>query len=142
MTDPFDLDRFVQAQDPVLAEVRRELRDGRKRTHWMWFVFPQLRALGRSPTALRYGIASLAEAQAYMAHPVLGPRLVECTALVVAVEGRSVHEIFGSPDDLKFRSSMTLFAAASPDAGIFARAIRRHFGGAPDPRTTELLPGD
>ena len=129
----------MQAQDPVLAEVRRELRDGRKRTHWMWFVFPQLRALGRSPTALRYGIASLAEAQAYMAHPVLGPRLVECTALVVAVEGRSVHEIFGSPDDLKFHSSMTLFAAADPGAPAFRGALDKYFGGASDASTAERL---
>ena len=96
MADPFDLGRFVRAQDPVLDQVRRELADGRKRSHWMWFVFPQLRGLGRSATARRYGIGSLAEAQAYLAHPVLGPRLVELTGLVNRVEGRSVHEIFGS----------------------------------------------
>jgi len=139
MADPFDLERFVQAQDRAIEDVLRELRDGRKRTHWMWFVFPQLRALGRSPTALRYGIASPAEAQAYMAHPILGQRLMECTTLVLAVQGRSVHGIFGSPDDLKFRSSMTLFSSARPDLDVFAKAIRRHFNGAPDPRTTELL---
>jgi len=139
MPDPFDLARFVTAQDPVMAEVRRELRAGRKRTHWMWFVFPQLRALGRSPTALHYGIASLAEAQAFMAHPILGLRLIDCTSLVLALDGPSIHEIFGSPDDQKFRSSMTLFAAASPDADVFAEAIRRYFGGQPDPRTKELL---
>ena len=96
MADPFDLERFVRAQEPVIADVRRELRAGRKRSHWMWFVFPQLRALGRSPTAQRYGIASLAEAQAYMAHPVLGPRLVECAELVRAVQGRSAHEDRGA----------------------------------------------
>ncbi|GGG50449.1 hypothetical protein GCM10010964_42170 [Caldovatus sediminis] len=139
MADPFDLERFVRAQEPVIADVRRELRAGRKRTHWMWFVFPQLRALGRSPTAQRYGIASLAEAQAYMAHPVLGPRLIECAELVRAVQGRSAHEIFGNPDDLKLRSSMTLFAAARPEAAVFAEVLRRYFGGEPDPLTTELL---
>jgi len=139
MADLFDLERFVRAQEPVIADVRRELRAGRKRSHWMWFVFPQLRALGRSPTAQRYGIASLAEAQAYMAHPVLGPRLIECAELVRAVQGRSAHEIFGSPDDLKLRSSMTLFAAASPTAAVFADVLRQYFGGEPDPLTTELL---
>lgn len=139
MADPFDLERFVRAQEPVIADVRRELRAGRKRSHWMWFVFPQLRALGRSPTAQRYGIASPAEAQAYMAHPVLGPRLVECAELVRAVQGRSAHEIFGSPDDLKLRSCMTLFAAARPEAAVFADVLRQYFGGEPDPLTTELL---
>jgi uncharacterized protein (DUF1810 family) len=139
MPDPFDLERFVRAQDPVIAEVQRELRNGRKRTHWMWFVFPQLRALGRSSTALHYGIASLAEAEAFMAHPVLGKRLVACTELVLAVEGRLAHDIFGSPDDLKLRSSMTLFASARPDAGVFAEALRRYFDGAPDPLTIEVL---
>ena len=111
MPDPFDLDRFVQAQDPVLAQVRRELGEGRKRSHWMWFVFPQLRGLGRSATARHYGIGSLAEARAYLAHPALGSRLVECTGLVNRIEGRSAHQIFGGLDDLKFHSSMTLFAA-------------------------------
>jgi uncharacterized protein (DUF1810 family) len=139
MADPFDLERFVQAQDPVIADVQGELRAGRKRTHWMWFVFPQLRALGRSPTAQHYGIASLAEAQAYMAHPLLGPRLSECSELVHAIQGRSAHEIFGSPDDLKLRSSMTLFAVACPEATVFADVMRQYFGGVPDPLTTELL---
>ena len=139
MADAFDLERFVQAQDPVMAEVWRELRAGRKRSHWMWFVFPQLRALGQSATAQHYGIASLAEAEAYMVHRVLGPRLVECTELVLAVEGRSATEVFGRPDDLKLRSSMTLFAAAAPGAGVFAEVIRRYFDGMPDPRTMELL---
>ncbi|MGK7871522.1 DUF1810 domain-containing protein [Falsiroseomonas sp. E2-1-a20] len=115
MNDKPNLDRFVQAQEPVIDQVRRELRAGQKVTHWMWFVFPQHRALGRSSTAKRFGIASLAEAQAYMAHPVLGPRLVECVDLVLAVGGRSANQIFGSPDDLKFRSSMTLFSIALSD---------------------------
>lgn len=139
MADPFDLERFVQAQDPVLDAVRRELQAGRKRTHWMWFVFPQLRALGRSPTAQRYGISSSVEAQAYMAHPVLAPRLVECAELVLAVPGRTAHEIFGSPDDLKLHSSMTLFAAAAPGKQVFGEVIREFFRGQPDPLTTELL---
>lgn len=139
MADPFDLDRFVQAQEEVMPAVRRELAAGDKQTHWMWFVFPQVRALGRSGTAQRYGIASLAEARAYLAHPLLGARLVECTKLVLAVEGRSVHEIFGRPDDLKFRSSMTLFAAADPTVAVFTDALAKYFNGVPDSMTTELL---
>ncbi|MGK7864657.1 DUF1810 domain-containing protein [Falsiroseomonas sp. E2-1-a4] len=137
--DPFDLARFVQAQDPVMAEVQLELRQGRKQSHWMWFVFPQLRELGCSATARYYGIASLAEAQAYAAHPLLGQRLVDCTALVLSVPDRSAHAIFGSPDDLKFRSCLTLFDAAWPEQAAFAAALRRHFGGAADPLTLELL---
>ncbi len=139
MAGPFDLDRFRQAQDPVLAQVRLELGDGRKRTHWMWFVFPQLSGLGHSPTARHYAISSLAEAQAYLAHPVLGPRLVVCTELVNKVEGRSIHQILGSPDDLKFRSSMTLFAVAQPDASVFREALDKYFGGTLDPLTTKKL---
>ena len=139
MADAFDLDRFVRAQDSVMAEVRRELGEGRKRSHWMWFVFPQLRALGRSATAQRYGIGSLDDARAYLAHPVLGPRLVECTGLVNRVEGRSVHEIFGGPDDLKFHSSMTLFASADPEAPVFREALGKHFGGELDAPTVEKL---
>ena len=139
MADPFDLARFVRAQDPVLDQVRRELSDGRKRSHWMWFVFPQLRGLGRSATVLRYGIGLLAEAKAYLAHPVLGPRLVECTGLVNRGEGRSIHQIFGSPDDLKFRSSMTLFAPADPEALAFREALGKHFGGVLDALTVEKL---
>ena len=122
-----------------MAEIRRELGAGRKRSHWMWFVFPQLRALGRSPTAQHYGMASLAEAQAYMTHPILGPRLLECAELVHAVRGRSAHEIFGSPDDLKLRSSMTLFAAARPEATVFAEVLQQYFGGEVDRLTTEFL---
>ena len=139
MSDAFDLDRFVRAQDPVLDQVRHELAEGRKRSHWMWFVFPQLRGLGRSATAQHYGIGSLAEAKAYLAHPVLGPRLVECTELVNRVEGRSVHQIFGGPDDLKFHSSMTLFASADPEAAVFRGALAKHFGGALDALTAEEL---
>ena len=139
MSDAFDLDRFVRAQDPVLDQVRRELGEGRKRSHWMWFVFPQLRGLGRSPTAQHYGTGSLDEARAYLAHPVLGPRLVECIGLVNRVEGRSAHQIFGSPDDLKFHSSMTLFAAADPEALAFREALGKHFGGALDALTVEKL---
>ncbi|SDB73023.1 DUF1810 domain-containing protein [Belnapia rosea] len=139
MNDLFDLERFVRAQGPVMADVHRELRAGRKRTHWMWFVFPQLRSLGRSSTAQHYGIASLAEAQAYMAHPLLGPRLMECTELVCAVQHRSAREIFGSPDDLKLRSSMTLFAAAQPEATVFADVLHRYFEGRADQLTIELL---
>ncbi len=122
-----------------MDQARRELGEGRKSSHWMWFVFPQLRGLGRSPTALRYGIGSLAEARAYLAHPVLGPRLAECAGLASRVEGRSVHDIFGSPDDLKFRSSMTLFALAQPGPSVFREALDKHFGGEPDPLTVELL---
>lgn len=141
MSDPFDLARFVQAQEPVLPQVRRELAAGAKRTHWMWFVFPQLAGLGYSAMARHYGIVSLAEACAYLAHPVLGARLLDCTSLVNAVEGRTIAQILGGPDDLKFRSSMTLFAAADPDAPVFREALSRYFGGVPDPRTTGLLSG-
>lgn len=135
--DPFDLERFVTAQRPVVGAVMDELAAGRKRTHWMWFVFPQLRDLGRSTTARHYGIAALDEARAYLAHPVLGPRLKRCTELVLAAKDRSLHDIFGAPDDMKFRSSMTLFAVAG--AGPFARAITALCGGRPDQRTLDLL---
>lgn len=139
MADPFNLDRFLKAQDPVLTQVRMELQAGRKRTHWMWFVFPQLAGLGWSTAAQRYALASLEEARSYLAHLVLGPRLIECTALVNAVEDRSAHQIFGNPDDLKFHSSMTLFALAQPDERAFSDALRKYFGGAPDRLTTEKL---
>ncbi len=139
MTDRFDLDRFVQAQEPVIAQVRAELKVGRKATHWMWFVFPQLAGLGFSQRAQFYAIASLDEAKAYLVHPVLGPRLVECTGLVNAVEGRTAHDIFGSPDDMKFHSSMTLFALADPDVPAFGTALQKYFGGRRDTRTLDLL---
>ena len=141
MDDPFDLERFVRAQDPVLPEVRRELREGRKRTHWMWFIFPQLRGLGRSAMAHHYGIGSLQEARAYLAHPLLGPRLLECTRLANTAPGRSAHAIFGSPDDLKFRSSLTLFAEAAPEEPQFREALARYFDGEPDPATLRILQG-
>ena len=140
MSDAFDLARFVQAQDPVLERVRGELREGRTRSHWLWFVFPQLRGLGRSAMAQHYGIGSLAEARAYLEHPVLGPRLIECVEAVNRIEGRSAGQIFGSPDDLKFHSSVTLFARARPGASVFRDALDKHFGGEPDPLTVELLP--
>jgi len=123
----------------VIKQVRAELRVGRKATHWMWFVFPQLAGLGFSQNAQFYAISSLDEAKAYLAHPVLGPRLVECTETVNRVEGRSAHDIFGSPDDMKFRSSMTLFSLAGPDEPAFGKALRKYFGGGKDGRTLELL---
>jgi uncharacterized protein (DUF1810 family) len=139
MPEQFDLDRFVRAQEPVITEVRAELKAGCKTTHWMWFVFPQLAGLGFSQRAQFYGIASLEEARAYLAHLVLGPRLLECIGLVNSVEGRTAHDIFGSPDDMKFRSSMTLFALADPDAPAFGAALAKYFDGRRDPRTLELL---
>jgi uncharacterized protein (DUF1810 family) len=140
--DPHDLARFVAAQAPVWPQVRAELQSGRKRSHWMWFVFPQLRGLGRSAMAERYGIVSRAEGAAYLAHPLLGARLVECTTLMLAAAaGQSALAILGSPDDVKFRSSMTLFAAvAEPrQAAPFSAAIARYFAGRPDPATLALL---
>lgn len=138
MTDPFDLKRFVDAQAAVYPHVVSELRQGRKQSHWMWFIFPQLAGLGHSAMAQRYALSSRDEALAYLGHAVLGPRLRECTALVNAVEGRTIREILGSPDDLKFRSSMTLFAAVSPEPE-FAAAIKKYYGGTPDRDTLELL---
>jgi uncharacterized protein (DUF1810 family) len=140
MTDPFDLRRFVDAKTPVYAHVLSELRQGRKQSHWMWFIFPQLAGLGLSPMAQRYALSSRDEAMAYLGHGILGPRLRECTALVNAVEGRTIREILGSPDDLKFRSSMTLFAAVSPEPE-FAAAIGKFYDGRPDQKTLELLGG-
>jgi len=134
-----DLERFVQAQAPHLDAVRAELAAGRKRTHWMWFVFPQLRGLGRSTLAQHFGLGSIDEARAYLAHPVLGPRLRECVALVLAVPDRSAHEIFGSPDDLKLRSCLTLFREVDGEQGVFARALARFFADGPDPSTVRQL---
>ena len=139
MNDPYHLRRFVDAQDPVYERVCTELRNGRKTSHWMWFVFPQLRGLGQSQMAHAFGISSRAEAEAYLKHPVLGARLRECTRLVNLVEGRSIEEIFGYPDDLKFRSSMTLFAQVSPDDDIFVKALQKYFGGVPDQLTLDRL---
>lgn len=142
MLDPHDLQRFVDAQRSVYGRIVRELGEGRKRSHWMWFVFPQVAGLGSSAMARRYALADLAEARAYLAHAVLGPRLVECTTLVLAVDGRSAHQIFGSPDDLKFRSSMTLFGCAAGDrvpGSVFQRALETYFDGAPDSMTLARL---
>jgi uncharacterized protein (DUF1810 family) len=136
---PFDLERFVSAQNPVYDRVCAELRKGRKSSHWMWFIFPQLRGLGLSAMAEKFGIASRAEARAYLNHPVLGPRLSECTALVNQIEGRSVEQIFSYPDDLKFRSSITLFASVAPSDHLFLDALEKYFAGEPDARTVELL---
>lgn len=138
MTDPFDLERFVTAQDPVFRAVEAELARGRKQTHWMWFVFPQIAGLGFSAMSQRYAIGSRAEAKAYLAHPVLGARLIECTGLVLAVQGRSINAILGAPDDAKFRSSMTLFGAVS-DEPIFGAALARYFAGERDAATLEIL---
>jgi uncharacterized protein (DUF1810 family) len=139
MTDHFHLQRFVEAQEPVYEEVRRELRAGRKQSHWMWFVFPQIAGLGQSPTSRRFAISSLAEASAYLAHPVLGQRLNECATLALGVEGRSAPDIFGPVDAMKFRSSMTLFAKAGPPGGVFERCLEKYFAGAPDPATLARL---
>lgn len=140
-SDPFDLKRFVDAQAPVYRSVVDELRGGRKRSHWMWFVFPQLRGLGSSPMAARYGIASLDEARAYLRHDLLGPRLHECTQLVNQVQGRSIAEIFGSPDDLKLCSSMTLFARATNDNQDFVTLLNKYYDGQEDQLTVARLTG-
>ena len=139
MTDPFELQRFVDAQAPVYADVLDELRAGHKTSHWMWFIFPQRTELGRSTIARHYGIGSLAEAIAYLAHPLLGQRLLECTGLMLAVRFKTALEILGSPDDLKFRSCMTLFRAAKPGLPIWDAALTRYFGGKGDVATIALL---
>lgn len=136
---PEPLARFLDAQGPVYARVTEELRAGRKASHWMWYVFPQLRGLGWSPLAQHYGISGLAEAQAYLVHPVLGRRLEECVRLVLAVEGRTAEQIFGHPDVLKFRSCLTLFAAAAASPEPFHQALAKYYGGEPDPATLRLL---
>lgn len=133
------LDRFIQAQLPVYATVCAELSAGRKATHWMWFIFPQLAALGRSATARHFGLESQVEAAAYWRHPLLGPRLKECTDLVLATSGRSAHDIFGSPDDLKLRSCLTLFNSVALPDRTFQRALEKFFAGQGDPLTLELL---
>jgi uncharacterized protein (DUF1810 family) len=134
-----NLARFLDAQAPIIERALEELRAGRKSSHWMWFVFPQIRGLGRSATARRFAIASRAEAEAYLRDPVLGPRLRECTRAVIALEDRRIDEIFGYPDSLKFRSSMTLFAHASADNDVFLEALRKYFGGEEDALTLERL---
>lgn len=137
--DPFDLGRFVVAQDRVYAQVCAELGAGRKQTHWMWFIFPQLEGLGSSPTARRYALSGSEQTRAYLGHGTLGPRLRECTSLVNAVRGSTALQIFGVPDDLKFRSSMTLFALGCDGESVFREALSRYFDGAPDPLTLQLL---
>jgi uncharacterized protein (DUF1810 family) len=142
VSDPYDLERFVRAQDPLYARVRAELAAGRKRSHWMWFIFPQLAGLGSSAMARQYALGSLPEARAYLQHALLGARLIECTALVNACSGTTLAEIFGRPDDLKFPSSMTLFAHAQADGAHgnpFRAALEKYCAGAEDPRTRALL---
>jgi uncharacterized protein (DUF1810 family) len=143
MQDRFNLERFLSAQEAVYEQVLDELHAGAKRSHWIWFIFPQMKGLGHSSKANYYGIGSLEEAVAYLRHPVLGPRLGRCTRLVTLVEGRTIREILGSPDDLKFRSSMTLFARAAVDAEMastdFNDALQKYFNGEPDPLTLALL---
>ena len=139
-SDHYNLSRFVAAQNPVFSEVCAELAAGHKQSHWMWFIFPQLRGLGTSPMAQRFAIGSLAEARAYLAHPLLGERLRTCTQLVNGVEDRTAQAIFGYPDYLKFRSSMTLFASAATGASEpFGEALAKYFAGEADPLTRELL---
>jgi uncharacterized protein (DUF1810 family) len=139
VSDRYDLERFVDAQAPVYAQVCSELQQGRKRSHWMWFVFPQIKGLGSSPMAMRFGISSLEEAKAYLEHPVLGPRLRECSRMATEVKGRTVEEIFGYPDDMKFHSSMTLFAQAAEESKVFEDALQKYFGGEMDRSTMERL---
>lgn len=138
-SDPFDLDRFVSAQQAIYQQALAELKNGQKRTHWMWFIFPQLDGLGHSPTTKYYAIKSLAEARHYLNHPVLGPRLLECSEAVLVIEGRSASEIFGHPDDLKLRSSMTLFAHVAERNTVFAKVLGKYYDGERDIRTQRLL---
>jgi uncharacterized protein (DUF1810 family) len=137
--DPYNFHRFLKAQESVYQQVLTELRNGQKASHWMWFIFPQLRGLGCSEMANTFAISSREEARAYFQHAILGPRLLECTRLVNLIEGKSVAQIFGYPDDLKFRSSLTLFANAEPAEPVFAEALRKYYDSVPDPRTLALL---
>ncbi|MBL9161391.1 MAG: DUF1810 domain-containing protein [Planctomycetaceae bacterium] len=140
--DPFELKRFVEAQEHAYARALAEIRAGRKESHWMWFIFPQFGGLGFSPMAERYAIKSLDEARAYLAHPTLGPRLVECVEAALGVEGRSARAMFGTPDDLKLRSCATLFAEVSSAGSGFERLLAKYYGGGRDERTLRLLGGD
>ena len=135
----FDLERFVTAQEPIYTQVLAELRAGRKTGHWMWFIFPQIAGLGHSPTSQHYAIRSLAEAKAYLAHPLLGARLHECAEIVLAITGRTAEEVFGSIDARKLRSSMTLFHRAAPDEPVFRHVLEHWFGSVADPMTESLL---
>jgi uncharacterized protein (DUF1810 family) len=137
--DPYDLNRFVEAQAHDHAQALAEIRRGRKQSHWMWYIFPQFDGLGFSATSRRYSIKSVAEAAAYLAHPILGPRLIECTEAVLQVEGRSAYAIFGSPDDMKLRSSATLFACVSPAGSVFDQLLSKYFQGERDGETLRLL---
>ena len=137
--DPFDLARFVSAQADDFNTALAEIRDGRKRSHWMWYIFPQFAGLGLSEMSRRYAIRSVEEARAYLAHPLLGPRLVRCTVAAMEVEGRSATEIFGSPDDTKLRSSSTLFAKVSTSSSVFEQLLDRYFDGHGDPQTLRLM---
>lgn len=137
--DPFELERFVEAQKLTYARALAEIRAGRKESHWMWYIFPQFDGLGFSPMAERYAIKSLDEARAYLAHPTLGSRLVECVEAALGVEGRSAREMFGTPDDLKLRSCATLFAEVSPAGSGFERLLAKYYGGVRDERTLRLL---
>jgi uncharacterized protein (DUF1810 family) len=141
MNDPYRLSRFIEAQEPVYETVLSELEYGRKESHWMWFIFPQIAGLGHSPTTLRFAISSLDEARAYLAHPLLGSRLIQCTRTINALRNRTAHQIFGSPDDMKLRSSMTLFRQAADDPEPFKTAIDRYFDGVSDPLTLDILGG-
>lgn len=137
--DPFNLSRFLGVQEEDYEPALAEIRAGKKQSHWMWYIFPQMAGLGSSPMAQRYAIKSRAEAAAYLAHPVLGPRLVACAEAAVAVERKTAFDIFGWPDDMKLRSSATLFAAVSPPGSVFEKLLVKYFRGEPDPRTLELL---
>jgi len=139
MDDPYDLNRFVQAQIGAYEQALAEIRSGRKRSHWMWYVFPQFEGLGSSPTTRRYAIKSIAEARAYLGHPMLGPRLMACAEALLALTGQSAHDIFGTPDDMKLRSCATLFAHVSPEDSVFDQLLIRYFQGKGDSKTLQLL---
>jgi uncharacterized protein (DUF1810 family) len=138
-TDPHNLDRFVEAQGDTYSRALAEIRNGDKRTHWMWFIFPQIDGLGSSSTAKSYAVKSADEARSYLQHPILGPRLIKCAEAALGVEGRSANDIFGFPDDLKLKSSATLFAAVSPPGSVFERLLEKYYGGERDEKTVELL---
>lgn len=141
MSKPYEMERFVRTQQPVYEQVIEELQAGRKRSHWMWFIFPQIKGLGRSDMAMRYAISSKDEATAYLAHPILGPRLEQCAQLVLSIQGKSLNEIFGDLDDMKFRSSMTLFASVAGPTSIFQACLNKYCRNQPDPATVAKLDG-
>jgi uncharacterized protein (DUF1810 family) len=139
MADPYNLLRFVEAQETDYLRAIAEIKSGEKRSHWMWYIFPQIDGLGFSSMSQRYSIKSAAEAEAYLSHPVLGPRLVECCQAALGIDGRSASEVFGSPDDMKLRSCATLFASVSPEGSVFHRLLGKYFDGMRDSRTLELM---